>query len=159
MPKKVSEITQLLRCIVFLGSASLAVALLCLAYSRTLSSARKPMVMLQMIWPGHDDRGRFYKAARELGSDVMYEDNLGDSDLYDSDFDEFSPSPEYYPSMSPRNANIEQDLEQMSPGSSFAVRADQGVARIPYTKSRVIAGMNTFLLRPSGQHEKCSHFF
>jgi hypothetical protein len=145
MSRKISETTQLMRHIVFLGSTSLVVALLCVAYTRTQTPLRKPMTMLQadqMAWPSQDDRVRFYKAARELGSDVMYENDIGDSDLYDSEFDSLSPVyPEFYPSMSPKYVNIEQALEQTSSGPR---RGDeQTAAFIPNIQSRIISGMTT----------------
>ncbi len=147
MYRKKSETTQLMRCIVFLGFTSLAVALLCVVYTRAVTPVRKPMAMLQadqMVWPGHDDTVRFYKAARELGSDVMYDNDLGDSDMYDSGYDSLSPVyPEYYPSMSPKFVNIEQLLEQKKLGYSPRESADRTAAYIPNIQSRVISGMNT----------------
>ncbi len=145
MSKNVSETTQLMRCILFLGSTSLAVALFCVTYTRTLTPLRKPMAMLQadqMIWPGHDDMVRFYKATRELGSDVMYDNDIGDSDLYDSDFDSLSPVyPEFYPSWSPKYVNIEQELEQKNSRSLAQSSDKQSIAFIPNLQSRIISGM------------------
>jgi hypothetical protein len=99
------------------------------------------MEMLQAdIWPGSNDRVRFYQASREMGSDLMYENDLSNADLYDSEYDVFSPTyPEYYPSMSPKEANSRPELlQRFSEDNAF-----QATSSIPSIQSRVNSGKNT----------------
>ena len=139
-----------LKLIVFLIASSVALAFL-LIYPITKGQFRNRGVQTSLLaWPGQDDRDRFYRSARELGSDVLYEDGNTDPTTYDLS----SMYPESNLPEPPQNARFSKydpyspvDILQLSPNLiapssdfNFQDEPTQALAVLPEMKQRIFAG-------------------
>jgi hypothetical protein len=133
----------------FLITSSAALAFLLISPIAKGKFGNREVRTSLLAWPGQDDRDRFYRAARELGSDVFYEDDMGPSSydvssLYtesslpafpqDAAFSKYEPySPVDILPLSP-------DFIDPSSGLNFEDESTQALAMLPETKERISSG-------------------